>query len=172
MSHHCILFQDPQTHHLWGNVNCMSMWPKLLCHCLNLGAGAQFSFPRSPKFPASNPGQYTLNSVVSHLWQPECTYTMEFCIVKLDAWYYRTSVACDIMEYEFILLSPPLVWSTPLGLPGQCGICMHQHSTSGIRKRRRRRRIRRWHSTYWHMAQCEGVGWLLWWCVLMTKFVI
>ena len=70
-------------------------------------------------------------------------------------------VACDTMK--FILLSPLLVWSTPLGLPGQCGICMHQHSTSGIRRRRR------WHSTYWHMAQCEGVGWLLWWFALMTK---
>ena len=55
------------------------------------------------------------------------------------------------MEFEFILLSPPLVWSTPLGLLGRCGTCMHQHSTSGIR-RRGRRRIRRWHSTYWHAA--------------------
>ena len=44
--------------------------------------------------------------------------------------------------------------STPLGLPGQCGIGMHQHSTSDSR---RRRRIRR-HSTYWHMVHCEGVG--------------
>ena len=71
------------------------------------------------------------------------------------------------MEFESILLSPPLVWSTPLGHPGRRGICMHQHSMSG--KRRRRRRIRRWHSTYWHKAQCEGVGWLLWWVASMTK---
>ena len=67
------------------------------------------------------------------------------------------------MEFEFILLSPPLVWSTPLGLPGRCGICMHQHSTNGIR---RITRIRRWLSTYWHIAQCEGVGGLLWWIAL------
>ena len=28
-----------------------------------------------------------------------------------------------------------VVWSTPLELPGRRGICMHQHSTNGIRKR-------------------------------------
>ena len=38
-----------------------------------------------------------------------------------------------------------MVWSTPLGLPRRCGIGLHQHSTSGIRRKRRRR-----HSTYWH----------------------
>ena len=65
--------------------------------------------------------------------------------VNMDAWYYRISVAWDTMELGFILLSPLLVWSTPLDLPGRCGICMHQHSTSG-----RRRRRRRWHSTYVH----------------------
>jgi hypothetical protein len=49
---------------------------------------------------------------------------------------------------------------------------MQQNSTSGIR-RIRWIRIRRWHSTCWHMAQCEeGVGWLLWWFALMTNFVI
>ena len=80
----------------------------------------------------------------------------------MDVWYYRISIACDTMEFEFILFSPPLVRSTPLGLPGRCDICMHQHSTSDIRRRRK-------HSTYWHMAQCEGVGWLLWWWALMTK---
>ena len=42
---------------------------------------------------------------------------------------------------------------------------MHQHSTSGIRRRSRRRR----HSTCWHMAQCEGVSWLLWWFALLTN---
>jgi hypothetical protein len=59
-------------------------------------------------------------------------------------WYYRISVACDTMEqqkemwgrFEFVLLSPTLVWSTPLDLPGRCGGHMHQHSTSGIRWRR------------------------------------
>ena len=68
-------------------------------------------------------------------------------------------------QFEFVLSSPTLVWSTPLGLPRQRGGRMHQHSTSGIR-----RRTRRWHSTCWHMAQCEGVCWLLWWFALMTKF--
>ena len=38
----------------------------------------------------------------------------------MDAWYYRISVACDNMEFDFIVLSPPLVWSTPLSIPGQC----------------------------------------------------
>ena len=51
----------------------------------------------------------------------------QFCSVNMDEWYYRISVACDTMELEFILLSPSLVWSTPLGLPRQREICMHQH---------------------------------------------
>ena len=34
------------------------------------------------------------------------------------------NVPCDTMELEFVLLSPPLVLSVPLGLPGQCGICI------------------------------------------------
>ena len=46
-----------------------------------------------------------------------------------------------------------------LGLPGRCDICIHQHL----------RRRRRWHSTYWHMRQCEGVGWHLWWFALMIE---
>jgi hypothetical protein len=29
-----------------------------------------------------------------------------------------------------------VVWATPFGLLGQCGIFMHQHSTSGMRRRR------------------------------------
>ena len=72
------------------------------------------------------------------------------------------------MEFECILLSPFLVWSTTRGLPRRCGICRHQHSTSGI-KWRIRIEIKMWHSTYWHMTQCEGVGWLLWWFALMTN---
>ena len=57
------------------------------------------------------------------------------------------------------------MWSTSHNLRGRRGTCMHQHSTSGIRRRRRRR-----HSTYyWHMAQCEGVGWLRWRFAVMTK---
>ena len=67
--------------------------------------------------------------------------------------------------FKFIMVSLPLVWPTPVGLPERCGICMHQHSTSGIRRRRSR-----WCSTYWHMVQCEGVGWLLWWFAIMTKY--
>ena len=57
------------------------------------------------------------------------------------------------MEFESIILSHPLVWSTPLGLPRECGICMHQHWTSGKRRRRRRR----WHSTLTHGAM-RGCG--------------
>ena len=56
-----------------------------------------------------------------------------------------------------------MLWTTPLGLSWQCGICMHQHSTSGIRRKRR------WYSTYWQMTQCKDVGWLLWWFALMIK---
>ena len=79
---------------------------------------------------------------------------MEFCSVNMDAWYYRIRVACDTVEFEFVLLLLMLAWCTPLGRPGQCGICMHQHSTSGIR-RKRRIRIRRWHSLYWHVARAR-----------------
>ena len=32
---------------------------------------------------------------------------------------------------------------------------------------KKRNKKRKWHSTYWHMAQCEGVGWLLWWFALL-----
>ena len=58
---------------------------------------------------------------------------MKFCSVDMDARYYIISVACDTMEFEFILLSPLLVWSTPLDLPKRCGI-------SGIRIKIRIRR--------------------------------
>ena len=70
-------------------------------------------------------------------------------------------------QFEVDLLSPTLVWSTPLGLPRRCDGHMHQHSTSDIRKRKRKRRC---YSTCWHMALCEGVGWHLQWFALMTKF--
>ena len=73
-------------------------------------------------------------------------------LLYMDAWCYRISVACDNMEFEFSLLSPPLVWFTPLGLPKQCDICMHQHWTSGVRRRRRR------HSTHGHMKAMRGCG--------------
>ena len=64
---------------------------------------------------------YTLNSVVSHLWQVtnhSARDITEFCSVNMDAQYYRISAACDTTEFEFILLLPPLVGSTPLSLPG------------------------------------------------------
>ena len=51
------------------------------------------------------------------------------------------SVACDNIEFDFVLLSSSLVWSTTLGLPKRCGICMHQHSASDIKRRRRRRKL-------------------------------
>ena len=68
------------------------------------------------------------------------------------AWYCRISVACDIMKLENILLLSLLVWSTPLGLPGRCGIRMHQNLTSGIRGRRR------WHSMYLTRGAMRGSG--------------
>ena len=40
-------------------------------------------------------------------------------------------------QFGFVLPSPTLVWPTPLGLPKWRGGQMHQHSTSGIRKRKR-----------------------------------
>ena len=39
------------------------------------------------------------------------------------------------MKFEIILLSLPLVWSTPLGLPGRCGMCMHQHFNKWKKKK-------------------------------------
>ena len=39
--------------------------------------------------------QYTLNFEISHLWWPKC---MNVCSVKVDAWYKKISVACDIMK--------------------------------------------------------------------------
>ena len=77
---------------------------------------------------------------------------MEFCSVNMDARYHRISVACDTMKFwiHYSLNSVGVVHSTWPSRAMQCGICMHQHSTC------RRIRIRRWHSTYWHMAQCEG----------------
>ena len=99
---------------------------------------------------------HTPISIVSHLWNPKCTWCYGvFCTYTMDVWYYRIIVACDTMEFEFILLSPLLAWSSPLGLPKRRGICMHQHSTSDMRERRRRRR--RWHSTYWYMAQLTSL---------------
>ena len=51
--------------------------------------------------------------------------------------YGVTQRTCED-TFEFVLLSPTLVWSTPLSLPGQCGGCMHQRSTSGIRKKNKK----------------------------------
>ena len=61
---------------------------------------------------------YTLNSVASHLCNQSARDITEFSSVNMDAWYYRISVACDTMEFEIILLSPPLMWSTSLCLTG------------------------------------------------------
>ena len=41
---------------------------------------------------------YTLNSVVSHLCNQSARDILEFSSVNMDAWYYRNSVACDVME--------------------------------------------------------------------------
>ena len=45
------------------------------------------------------------------------------------------------MESEFILLSPALVWSTPLAQPGQCDICMHQHSNKWHKKKKKKKKV-------------------------------
>jgi hypothetical protein len=50
-------------------------------------------------------------------------------------WHYGITQKEIWGQFEFVLLPPTLVWSTPLGLPGQCGGHMHQHLTSGIRRR-------------------------------------
>ena len=57
------------------------------------------------------------------------------------------------MEFEFILLSPLLVWSTPLGLLGRWGISMHQHSTCGIKRRRRKKKCETPHINTWRNAR-------------------
>ena len=49
-----------------------------------------------------------------------------------------TCVACDTAEFEFILMSPLLMWSTSFGLPRWCGICMHRHSTKWQEKRKKK----------------------------------
>ena len=36
----------------------------------------------------------------------------------MDEWYYRISVACDTTQFEFILLSSPLVGPLHLASPG------------------------------------------------------
>ena len=79
-------------------------------------------FPNKAGFICAN---YTLNSIVSRLWQPKCLwYYGVFFSVNIDEWYCTiSSVACDTMEFGFSLLSTPLVWSTSFGLPGRCGIC-------------------------------------------------
>ena len=102
--------------------------------------------PLCSPITVNKPITYTLDSVVSHMWQPKCTWYYGVCSVTMDARYCRFSVACDTMKSVFILLSPPLVWSTPLALPGRCGICMHQHSRNGIR-----RRMREGHSPHIHI---------------------
>jgi hypothetical protein len=53
-------------------------------------------------------------------------------------WHCGTTRRRHEDKFEFVLPPPTLVWSTPLGLSGWCGGHMHQHSTSGIRRRRRR----------------------------------
>ena len=50
-------------------------------------------------------------------------------------WHYEiTQRRCED-NFEFVLLSPALVWSTPLGLPWRCDGRIHQHSISNIRRR-------------------------------------
>ena len=51
-------------------------------------------------------------------------------------------------------LSPPLVWSTPLSLPWRCGICMHQHSTSGIIKKKKNKKVTHYMLTHGGMRGC------------------
>ena len=67
---------------------------------------------------------------------------------------YRGWLVSNFTLYIYIYIGGyfnGVVWSTLLNLPERCDICMHWHSTSAIR-----RRIRRWQSTYRHMAQWEG----------------
>ena len=64
-----------------------------------------------------------------------------FCSVNMDAWSYIISAACDTMKFEFILLSPLLVWSTPLGLPTWCGICIHQHFNKWHKKKQKNKKV-------------------------------
>ena len=66
-------------------------------------------------------------------------------------------------QFGFVLPSPMLVWSTPLGLPEWWGGRMHQHSTSGIRKRR-------WHSYMLTHDTMRGCGWTSWVVCINDKF--
>ena len=114
-------------------------------------------------------------------WQPKCMwYYGDLRSVTVDAWDYRISVAHDTMEWhkgrceeDVKSISCHLVrWCGPFHLAflgNVADACTNINSTSGI-KRRRRRGMRRWHSTCWHMAQCEGAGWLLWWFEIDGRF--
>ena len=72
--------------------------------------------------------------------------------------YCRISVACDTTKLENILLLPPLVWSTLLGLLGRCGIHMHPNLTSDIRRRRKRRIRIRWQLHVLRHGAIRGCG--------------
>ena len=47
----------------------------------------------------------------------------------MHEWYCRIGVACDTIEFEFVLLSPPLVRSTPLASP-----CNVAHAYTNIQQ--------------------------------------
>ena len=59
----------------------------------------------------------------------------------MDAWYYRISVACDTMEGEFFVFSLPSVWSTPLGLPGRCGMHAPTFNKWHHRKEKKKKKV-------------------------------
>ena len=70
--------------------------------------------------------KYTPNSVISHLWQPKCTWYYGVYLVlswMRDTielvWHVTSRNNTKEMwgQFEFVLPSLTLVWSTPLGLP-------------------------------------------------------
>ena len=55
-----------------------------------------------------------------------------------------------------------VMWSPPLGLPGQCDICIHEHSTSGIkRKENENKKVTLHILTHGAMRGCMLTSWVV-----------
>ena len=67
----------------------------------------------------------------------------------MDVWYYRIVWHVTLWnntkalwgQFEFVLPSHTLAWFTPLDLPGRCGGCMHQQSTSDRKKKKKKKTL-------------------------------
>jgi hypothetical protein len=88
---------------------------------------------------------------------------MKFCSVNMDAWYYRTSVACDSMEWYKVQHFNVVVWSTPLGLPEAM---WHMHAPT-INKWQQHKKKKKKKKKTLHMLTCGT----MWGCGLTSLVV-